>query len=129
MTSLRDLQPNLAALHTIEPQTLTAAHDGASVDTRGYQSAMLVIATGEIAGAGDFGFTAQESDDGVAWTDVDTDDLVGTVPATLAATSVYRVGYRGYKRYLRGRLSYVGGTSIGAACIVILGNPDQRPVA
>jgi hypothetical protein len=132
MTILRDLRSNIDAKESVRPQVATATVAGQTVDTRGYSSASLHLQTGAVAGAADFTAALQESDESASgFTDVAADDLIGagTVPATLAANSVYRVGYKGNKRYLRANLTHNGGTSLAVAASILLGNADQRPVA
>jgi len=129
MTSLRDLKNNIGAAETLRPQVATDAVTGQTVDTRGFDSACFHIQTGAVAGAGDFGVAFQESDNGSDWGAVDADELDGSVPATLVANSVYRVGYLGHKRYVRANATKAGGTSLALSASVLLGNPNQKPVA
>ena len=48
-------------------------------------------------------------------------------PATLAAASTYKLGYRGFKRYVRLALTKAGGTSIAAGAVAVLGHAQNRP--
>jgi len=128
---MRDLASNLSPATSLEPAVLSATTKGNPVDLTGFDSAMVTIPTGAIVGAGDFTPKVQESDtttDG-DFTDVAAKDLVGTLPATLAASSTVKQGYIGSKRYVRAVLTKNGGTSIAASAVVERGNAALKPVA
>jgi len=129
--SLRDLRNNLGAAESVRPAVHADSVTGEIVDTRGFDSAMVLVQTGAIAGAGDFTPKLQHSDTttGGDFADVESADLLGKFPAILTANGVTRVGYAGPKRYLRAVLTKNGGTSIAASASVVLGHPHQRPVA
>jgi len=129
--SLRDLRNNLGAAESVRPAVHAASVTGEIVDTRGFDSAMVLVQTGAIVGAGDFTPTLQHSDTttGGDFADVEAADLLGEFPVILTANGVTRVGYAGPKRYLRVVLTMNGGTSIAASASVVLGHPHQRPVA
>ncbi len=96
-----------------------------------FNSACLVINTGALAGAGDFSIALEESDEttGGSFTAVAADHLTGAVPATLAADSVYRLGYVGNRRYIRTVLTHNGGTSLALGAVLVKGHPTETPVA
>ena len=56
-------------------------------------------------------------------------DLLGALPAGLAAASVYKQGYVGNKRYVRALITKQSGTSIVAGAMVVRGHPANAPVA
>jgi len=128
---MRDLAHNIAAVQAVAPAVLAATNTSAAIDLQGFESAAVVINTGAIAGDGDFTAKLQESDTTTSgdFTDVVAGDLVGTFPASLAATSVVKVGYIGNKRYLRTVITKNGGTSIAAGAVILKGNAHSRPVA
>lgn len=126
---MRDNASHLGLAPSIAPAVLTATATGSSVDLSGFNAATIVVQTGAIAGSGNFAPKVQESDDGTTWTDVAAADLIGTFPTALAASSIIKVGYKGYKRYVRPVLTLVSGTSIAAAASVIRGRAASRPVA
>lgn len=126
---MKDLYSNVKAVPAIVPAVKTAAGDGSTVDVQGFGSLLFVINTGAIAGDGDFGAKVQDSANGSDWADAAAVDVQGTIPATLAATSAYRVGYTGSKRYVRLALTKEGGTSIALGAVAILGHPAVAPVA
>ena len=63
------------------------------------------------------------------FTDADAAHVDSNAPATLEASSAYKVGYRGFKRYVRLALTKEGGTSIAAGAVAVLSDAAQRPVA
>ena len=128
---MKDLHSKLALVQSLAPAVQSATDTGSAIDLQGFESAVVEIATGAIAGSGDFSFTLQESDTttGGDFSDVAAADLQGTVDATLAATSVYKQGYIGSKRYIRHVLTKNSGTSIAAGITVIKGHGDDNPQA
>lgn len=125
----RDLKNNIKTVAAVAPAVLTATNTSAAIDTLGFESATVSILTGAIAGSGDFTPKLQHSDTttGGDFVDVPAADLIGSFVATLEAASVYRVGYKGAKRYVRTILTLNSGTSIAAAASVILGHPRNAP--
>lgn len=108
---------------SLAPAVFAATTKGGNVDLSNVNSALLVVNTGAIAGDGDYVVSVQESDtttDG-DFTDVVASDLVGALPASLAATSVYKAGYIGSKRYVRAVITKTSGTSIAAGAVFVLG--------
>lgn len=126
---MRDLASNIGAVAALAPAVQSAAANGAAIDTLGFGSVAFIVNTGAIAGDGDFGVKVQESDTDVSGDFTDATAVDTTAPATLAATSAYKLGYRGHKRFVRLALTKAGGTSIAAGAVAILGNAAQRPVA
>lgn len=128
---MRDLAHNLGVVQALVPQVLAATDTSAAIDLLGFDSAMVVINTGAIVSAGDFTAKLQESDTttGGDFTDVAAADLVGTLPAALAASSVVKQSYIGNKRYIRLVTTKNSGTSIAAGAVVIKGHAVSRPVA
>lgn len=128
---MRDLLSNIAARPALTPAVKSAAGDGAAIDTNGFGSVCFVVETGAIVSVGDFGIKVQESDtdDGGDFTDAAAAVVNSDAPATLEADSSYRLGYTGFKRYVRVSLTKAGGTSIAAGAVAILGNAQSRPVA
>jgi hypothetical protein len=127
----KDSYSNVDVVASLVPAVQSAAADGTTVDLKGFYSALMIVNTGAIASAGDFGIVIEESD-----TTTDGDfapaaaaDLIGTIPATLEASTVYRQAYIGSKRYVRAALSKAGGTSIAAGAVFVRGMPHHAPVA
>lgn len=124
---MRDLANNIAPVATIAPAVLSATTTGAGVDLLGANSAALIISTGAIVGSAVMVPKLQDSDDNSTFTDVAAADLVGSLPAQLAAASIVKVGYIGTKRYVRAVLTLSSGTSIAASATVIKGGLNKRP--
>lgn len=128
---MKDLYSKVSLVQSLGAVVLSATSTGAAIDLSGYNSAVLVVNTGAIAGAGDFTAKLQESDTTTSgdFTDVAAADLRGALPATLAADSVYKLGYIGRKKYVRHVITKNGGTSIAASATVVKGHPELAPAA
>lgn len=127
----KDSYSNVNVVASLVPAVQTATLKGGTVDTQGYGTALMVVNTGAIASSGDYAIAMQESDtttDG-DFADVETADLIGTMPATLEASTIYRQAYIGTKRYLRAVITKDSGTSIAADAAFVLGDPHLAPVA
>lgn len=131
---MRDLAHNIDAVTAIAPAVLTATGTSEGIDLLGYESATVVIATGAIAGSGNFAAKIQHSDDGddspPEWDDVGASDLIGEFPTALEADSVVKVGYSpaAPRRWVRAVITKNSGTSIAATALVVRGHPLSAPV-
>lgn len=128
---MRDIASNFGVVQAVAPAVLSATNTSSAIDLLGFNSAALVLNTGAIVSSGDFTAKIQESDTNTpgGFADVAAADLVGELPATLEAASVYRQGYVGNKRYLRTVITKNGGTSIAAGAVIVKGDAAERPVA
>lgn len=130
---MKDTYHDNKAVQALAPAVVAAAANGVAIDLAGFDSALFVINTGAIVGAGDFGVKLQESNTttDADFSDVAAVDQLGTIPATLAANTAYRVGYIGSKRksYVRLAVVKAGGTSIALGAMAVLGHPAIAPVA
>lgn len=128
---MRDIAPNIGLVQAVAPAVLSATNTSAAIDLLGFNSAALVLSTGAIVSSGDFTAKLQESDTTTSgdFADVAAEHLVGTLPATLEAASVYKQGYIGNKRYLRTVITQNGGTSIAVGAVILKGHPADAPVA
>lgn len=127
---MRDLYSNFGPVPALAPAVQAAATTGAAIDTKGFGSVAFVVNTGAIVSDGDFGVKLQESDTTTSgdFADVAAEVVDSNAPATLAAASAYKLGYRGFKRYVRVALTKTGGTSIAAGAVAVLGQAQSRPV-
>lgn len=126
----RDLYNNIGLVTAVEPAVLTATTTSNAIDIAGFESATVVIATGPIAGAGNFTAKLTHSDTiGGTYTDVAQSDLLGAFPAVLLASTPVKVGYRGSKRFLKPVLTLNSGTSIAASVVVVKSHARNNPVA
>ncbi|MFO1138356.1 MAG: hypothetical protein U1E41_04680 [Paracoccus sp. (in: a-proteobacteria)] len=127
---MRDLFNNIGTTLALAPAVQAAAVNGPAIDLLGVGHITFAVITGAIAGDGDFGLNLQESDDGsTGWANVAAGDVQTNAPTSLAASSAYRLGYLGEKRFVRLSLTKTGGTSIAAGAVAVLGNTLDRPVA
>lgn len=128
---MRELYNDIGLTQALIPAVQSATATSAAIDLAGFESATVLINTGAIVSAGDFTVKLQESDTTTSgdFTDVAAGNLVGTFPASLAADSLYKVGYSGTKRYVRTVATKNSGTSIIAGIFVAKGHPLTGPVA
>ena len=95
------------------------------------RSAMLVVHTGTITD-GTHAVILQESDDNSAWGTVGAADLQGAAPS-IAATdddTVFELGYKGSKRYLRASVTTSGATTGGTfGATIVRAFPRRAPIA
>lgn len=126
----KDLYSNISQTVAVVPAVLTATNTSAGIDLAGFESAAVLINTGAIAGSGVFNVTLEESDaSGSGYTEVPAAKIQGTLPTPLAASTVYKLGYLGSKRYIRTVLTLASGTSIVAGAVVLKGNARSKPSA
>ena len=128
---MKDLVSKLGAVQALAPAVVIATATADPIDLQGFNSAMVLINTGAIAGAGDYTVSLEESDTttGGDFTAVAAANLSGSFPASLAANSVYKVGYKGTKRYVRTVTTKNSGTSIAAGIVVVKVAPADAQVA
>lgn len=126
---MRSIAANIGAKSAIDPAVQTANVNGTGIDTLGFGSLAFLVQTGAIAGSGVFGVSLEDSDDNATFTAVAADQVKSNAPAALAAASTYKVGYHGFKRYVRPVLTKASGTSIAAGVTAVMGYAAQRPVA
>lgn len=129
---MKDMHSNIKVVAAIAPAVKTDAESGAAIDLQGYRSAEIVVNTGALAGAGDFGFKIQHSHttESGDFVDVPASDLLGAAPAAaMTAATTYKVGYVGSRRYIRVATLDNGGTSLAIGAVAILGSPALAPVA
>lgn len=107
------------------------------IDLQGFDSLTFLIATGALADADATFATVVEHGDQSNLSDaaaVDEDGLIGT--AALASfefdddNKVFKVGYRGGKRYVRVKITPANNTGAAPLCVIaLLGHPSQSPTA
>ncbi|MGZ2404841.1 hypothetical protein [Rhizobium ruizarguesonis] len=126
---MRSLAANIGARSSIDPAVQAASINGTGIDTLGFGSLAFLVQTGAIVGSGAFGATLEDSDDNVTFAAVAAEQVKSNAPAVLVASSTYKLGYHGFKRYVRPVLTKASGTSIAAAVSAVLGRAASRPVA
>lgn len=126
-----DAISNIAVVSALSPAVQAASINGAAIDRKGYGGVAIIVSTGAIASAGDFGVKLQHSDTSTSgdFVDAPAADVKSNAPATLDADSAYKLGYIGKKRFVRLAVSKAGGTSIAAGAAAVLTLPHIAPVA
>jgi hypothetical protein len=137
----KSLYNNARAVLALSPanRTANAAVNGNTVDLnldkQNFRNTMFAVHAGTI-GDGSHAVTAQDSDDGAAWSDAPAEAVSGALP-TITATdddSVFEIGYLGARRYVRLVVTTTGvpttgglGGTVGA--VALLGQPSVTPVS
>tara|TARA_R110000796_G_scaffold27008_4_gene74637 strand:+ start:3239 stop:3682 length:444 start_codon:yes stop_codon:yes gene_type:complete len=129
----------------LDPVTVTADANSASVDLDGYESLCLLVNVGEsgdtLSGSVYIELEVEESVDDSTWTDVADADLTnylaGTNDGTFALVDAaaeddarFIVGYKGTKQYVRVVINVTGTHTNGTPIAVtgVLGTPRVSPV-
>lgn len=131
---MRDAYSNLLVKNTLTPAARTASGNGTTVDraedSSMFQDALVVISVGTVTD-GTHTFEVQHSDDNSSWAAVADADLQGTEPAVTSSTdeTVYELGYKGSKRYVRVAVTVATATTGGLyGAHIVLSNPRVAPV-
>ena len=126
---MRDMKSNIAARVAIAPEVLSGTRTGPAIDLLEANRMAFVVTTGAIDGAGAFTAKVQESDTtaGGDFADADVQFVDTDAAAPLEASSAYRIGYHGHKRYVRLVLTKASGTSIAVSAVAVLGDLAARP--
>jgi len=134
---MQDLSNNINPAVSIINAVKTAAGNGTGVDLQGYEQATVLVAVGAegdtLSSSVYFEVSLEHSDDDSTYTDVAQADIIdGTIASggiflkldgtaggnPDSAGGIFRVGYRGSKRYIRVVIAKTGthsnGTPIGA---------------
>lgn len=149
---MQDLHHRIDVQGRLSPAVYTADQNGVGVDRQGFDSVEHVAYVGitgdTLSGSVKVDLRLQHSDDNSAWSDVTEakDVLQSTTAPYVAITStgifatvddnaeddaVYRIGYRGPKRYSRVVADFTGTHTVGieVALLAIKGNPLSAPVS
>lgn len=146
MTMKNELHNNVSIVRCISPitaGTTGTGRTGVAVDRRGFHGVEFVASYGAITATGaTFTVIVQESDSATSasFTSVADADLLGTESAAGVAAATprtsgttmnvtKRVGYKGNKRYVRGKIvnTATAGTPVALTCI--LHSPHLAPVS
>lgn len=95
------------------------------------RSAMLIVHTGTITD-GSHAVILQESDDNSAWGTVAAADLQGSAPTVTSTDddTLFELGYKGSKRYLRASVTTSGATTGGTlGATIVRAFPRRTPIA
>jgi hypothetical protein len=126
-----DLVNSIDPAVTLAPAAKTASANGTGVDLANYDAAMVEIHAGAWTD-GSHTFEVQESDASASgYTAVADAYLDGAEPVVSSggtAAQIYKIGYKGIKRYIR-VITTVTGTTTGAVygVTVLRGKPRVKP--
>lgn len=118
---MRDLYHSIGHAVALVPAVREAAATGPAIYRASGESVLITVVTGAITGAGDFGVKWQEAAvAGGPWTDASPAAVISTAPATLAASTSYKMGYNGVAPFVRLALTKAGGDTIAVAATASL---------
>lgn len=143
---IRDLYSDIKLTQAISCAVRTADANGVTIDTLGYDSGPVFVATVGVSGDTLSGsvfieLEVEDSPDNSVWTDVPNANLKNFVTGTNVGTfavvddaaeddAVYICEYRGNQRYVRAVINLTGthtlGTPIGI--VAVQGHAHQKPV-
>jgi hypothetical protein len=154
--SIRDGYSNFGFFNAMSPITLTdaTAETGYTVDTKGYETATMVVYVGSCTSAGAFGaanfwqlMLEHYNSTAAAWSECYPSQMIHSVVGqngaysgldsgifqslveVTARSTIYAVGYKGPHRFIRLRISCEGAPSLfSVAAICVCGNPANWPV-
>ncbi|QGM46653.1 hypothetical protein [Methylocystis heyeri] len=126
---MRDLYSNVGVVQALAPAVQSATVDTAAIDLEGFEGLAFIIETGALVGAAEFSVSLQDSADGTTFNAVDPTLVDSNAPQYLAADASYKVGYRGFNRYVQAVLTLVSGTSLVIGVTALKGFPHSAPVA
>lgn len=131
---MQDLHSNIGFSQSLRPQAVIAAVNGLSVDLQGFDGAEFEINLGTFTGTTPTAtLKLQESVDGTTFTDIAVADLLGGALPVIDTTNdegIIKRGYFNNKRYVRGIVSAVTGTtpSLPMSISVIKGHARKYPI-
>jgi len=137
----KDLYHNIQVSQILDPIVVSATATHTDIDLAGANSACLLVNTGLDAGSGLSGshklvFTLKHSDDGTTYANVETKDMedltvasgvVITIDAVGEDNTLYKLGYKGGKRYLELKYTETGTVSMPMAITLVKGDPRDIP--
>jgi hypothetical protein len=130
------LYDDMVAEVSVAPALLDdGTSNGTAIDrgvNGGMQSAVLLVVTGTVTD-GSHAVTIEDSADGsTGWAAVNASQLQGSLPTVVAANdnTLFEVGVRSTKRYLRAVVTTSGATTGGLiGAYVLLASPRFAPVS
>lgn len=148
---MRDLHNNIKVTQLLSAQAITSTTNSSGLDTKGFDSAELLVNVGTITNIGgspnpDIELRLQDSDDDSTYAAVtDANDVLVDANSRVAAPNSdgmfslidaaaedalhFRIGYRGTKRYVRVAIT-ASSEAIGSTPVsvnAIQGHPAIRP--
>lgn len=128
---MRDIYSGQRVVQALAPGAYNDGQTGETVDLQGFEGALVVVNVGTVSdGTHAFGLEEADADangDPTDWGEVDEDDLLGGV-GDLDDGGVYRVGYRGNKRFIRVVTESDGTDGAVYGAVAVLGKARHQPV-
>jgi len=138
---MKDLYNNIDPVSLLDPITVSATATLTDIDLQGAASATLLIATGLDGGAGLDGsnnlvFTLKDSDDGTTYANVETKDMLDltvasgvvlTIDAVGEDNTLYKLGYKGGRRYLELTYTETGDVQMPMGITLVKGHLRDAP--
>lgn len=132
----KNVKPKIYMKKVVDPQTLSADTNSASVDTQNINSLAFLVQLGAFTftGSNKLDLKLQHSDDDATFVDVAQENIYeGTAPIVKScivagdANTTQAVEYRGGKRYARLVLDVSGAVSVACAVVAISNMPEFIP--
>lgn len=103
--AVKDLFHDVEVSVALEAQDITGNTDtdGSDITWADFQSLFFLGQVGNYTD-GDYEMVLQESSDGSSWSDVPSEDLLGSKP-TLKSAGWFKIGYRGIEPHVRLRVT------------------------
>lgn len=141
---LKDLKSKLALSNLKDAATYTSDQNSASIDLKDHNGAVLAVCVGQsgdtLSGSVKIELELEESDDNSTWSDCADASLSAAVTGTNTGTfakiddaaedsTVYSVGYKGNKRYVRVVANFTGTHTNGCPLAIfgIKGHGEMLP--
>ncbi len=137
---MKDIHSHMKAVSVIGAVVLAADNTPVAIDRQGYEAVELLLEIGiggiTFSGTNKIEFKLTHSDDDSTYDAVTVDDMLGlasvdsggiikSLVAAHAAAAVYRVGYKGGRRYLKLLADFSGthgaGTPVAATALMMAG--------
>jgi hypothetical protein len=120
---MRDSTHHISPVITQVASAKTATANGTGADLQGFESATAVVQFGTVTD-GTHTPSLEESDDNATFTPVAAGQIIGTPFAAVTSggggSATQQVGYTGYKRYIRVKLTVAGATTGALSSAVVL---------
>ena len=125
----KDLYHDIKVSQCIAAATLSATTTGTAVDTQDYESVTFVINAGAgLSADNKMTVSLVEGYASDTLTDVAAADYLNA-SFDIIATGVYKIGYRGVKRYVAVKLTETGTVSAPMSAMAVLSSARIVPVA
>lgn len=130
-----ELANQISVVSSISAEAVTAVTDGAGVNLADFNAATVIVNLGTFAGTTPTATVEiEESADNATFTAVAATDLTGAIPAQIDTTNdatVYKVGYKGSKQYIRVTVSAIAGAgaSLPISATVIRSHGRKYPAS